>query len=64
MSSPALSNAQSGPAGNRWVEVRLCYQFVPILRLPIFSFGDVFLQRVRSFDIPCYFATGTPDACG
>lgn len=44
--------------GERWVEVRVCYKFTSILRLPIFSFGDVYLERTRSFTIPCYFATG------
>jgi hypothetical protein len=51
------SNA-SGASGERWVEVRTCYRFTSLLRLPIFDFGDIYLQRARSFVIPCYFATG------
>lgn len=51
------SNAVTGN-GERWVEVRTCYRFTSILRAPIFSFGDIYLQRNRSFPIACYFATG------
>lgn len=48
----------SGSSGERWVEVRICYRFTTILDLPILDFGDFYLQRTRSFTIPCYFATG------
>lgn len=51
------SNATSA-TGERWVEVRACYRFSTLLRLPLLSFGDIDLQRTRSFIIPCYFATG------
>jgi hypothetical protein len=44
--------------GERWVEVRVCYKFTSLLSLPVFSLGDVYVQRTRSFTIPCYFATG------
>jgi hypothetical protein len=60
--SPAPANTQSGTA-LRWVEVRTCYHFTNILQLPLFSFGDVWLQRTRNFTIPCYFVLGT-DECG
>ncbi len=60
--SPAPTNTQQGTA-RRWVEVRTCYHFRNILQLPLFSFGDVWLQRTRSFTIPCYFVLGT-DECG
>lgn len=53
----AWSNAAT-TAGDRWVEVRVCYRFSSILKLPIFEFGDIYLERTRSFIIPCYFATG------
>jgi hypothetical protein len=48
------------PAGNgeRWIEVRVCYKFTSLLNLPLFSLGDFYIQRTRSFTIPCYFATG------
>jgi hypothetical protein len=44
--------------GERWIEVRICYRFSTILPVSIFTFGDVYLQRSRSFTIPCYFAIG------
>jgi len=44
--------------GERWVEVRVCYRFSSILRLPLVSLGDFYLERTRVFTIPCYFATG------
>jgi hypothetical protein len=60
--SPAPTNSQDGDA-RRWVEVRTCYHFTNILQLPIFTFGDVWLQRTRKFTIPCYFILGE-DECG
>lgn len=56
-----MSNAQAGP--QRYVEVRTCYQFTPILQLPLLSFGEIWLQRTRVFAIPCYFVLGQ-DECG
>jgi hypothetical protein len=53
----------TGGSGERWVEVRICYKFTSLLHLPIFDFGEIYLQRARSFTIPCYFATGY-GACG
>jgi hypothetical protein len=60
--TPAPTNTQSGTA-QRWVEVRTCYHFTNILQLPLFTFGDVWLQRARNFTIPCYFVLGV-DECG
>jgi hypothetical protein len=74
---PAACNAMTTPPTNtnlpdpdpdpghpRWVEVRVCYQFTPILRdLPLLAFGDLWLQRTRTFTIPCYFALGSAE-CG
>ena len=51
------SNAEPA-AGERTVEVRACYRFTSILRLSLFSLGDFYLERTRTFTIPCYFATG------
>jgi hypothetical protein len=51
------SNSTAG-TGERWVEVRICYRFTSLLHLPIFEFGEIYLERQRSFTIPCYFATG------
>jgi hypothetical protein len=44
-------------AGERTVEVRVCYKFTSLLRLPLFDLGDFIIQRTRVFTIPCYFAT-------
>jgi hypothetical protein len=60
--SPAANTSQNGST-QRWVEVRTCYHFTPILQLPLFAFGDVWLQRTRNFTIPCYFVLGS-DECG
>jgi len=60
--SPAPSNAQADGA-RRYVEVRVCYEFDSILRVPLFSFGTLWVERARSFDIPCYFSIG-PATCG
>jgi hypothetical protein len=57
------TNAHAGSNTPRWVEVRICYQFTPILQLPLLSFGEFWLQRTRTFTIPCYFALGTAE-CG
>jgi hypothetical protein len=59
MSTPPV-NAHLGP---RWVEVRTCYRFTSILALPLVSFGDIWLQRTRTFVIPCYFVLGDEE-CG
>jgi hypothetical protein len=61
MTSPPTS-AQVGTM--RWVEVRTCYHFTSTLALPLFSFGDFWLQKTASFTIPCYFAIGNPSECG
>jgi hypothetical protein len=57
------SNTHAGSNTPRWVEVRICYQFTPLLHLPILSFGDFWLQRTRTFTIPCYFVLGSSE-CG
>ena len=61
--SNSPTNANGGLNSPRWVEVRICYGFTPILQLPILSFGEFWLQRTRTFTIPCYFALGTSE-CG
>lgn len=59
----APSNAHAGSNTPRWVEVRVCYRFTPLLNLPILSFGEFWLQRTRTFTIPCYFVLGASE-CG
>ncbi len=58
------SNAHGGSGTARWAEVRICYLFRPLMSLPILPFGDIWLERTRTFTIPCYFALGTADECG
>ncbi len=57
---PQLGAAWPDPPGNgeRWVEVRVCYKFTALLNLPLFSLGNFYVERTRTFTIPCYFATG------
>lgn len=52
--TPPTNASASGNA--RYVEVRLCYRFDSIVDVPLVSFGTFWLQRSRSFVIPCYFA--------
>jgi hypothetical protein len=62
--SSTMTNANGGASSARWTEVRVCYQFTPILaNLPLLSFADIWLERGRAFTIPCYFALGS-DECG
>jgi|SRR5688572_21667395 len=61
--APPANNGHGGSGTPRWAEVRLCYQFTSILQMPVISFGDFWLQRTRTFTIPCYFVLGTPDEC-
>lgn len=56
------TNAQADGT-RRYVEIRTCYRFDPILQLPLFSTPTIWLQRSRSFEIPCYFLLG-PSPCG
>jgi TadE-like protein len=54
----------NGPPGSpRWAEVRICYEFTPVLNLPLLSFGSIWLERSRTFVVPCYFALGSTE-CG
>jgi hypothetical protein len=58
----APTNGQDhGPV--RYVEVRLCYHFTSLLNVPIVPLADFWLQRTRTFTIPCYFVLGTNE-CG
>lgn len=60
--SPPASTDQGGTS-KRWVEVRTCYHYTAILDLPFFPLHDFWIQRIRSFTIPCYFVLGTSE-CG
>jgi len=61
--SPPPTNTHDGANAPRWVEVRVCYRFTPILQSPILSFGEFWLQRTRTFTIPCYYMLGEAE-CG
>lgn len=60
--TPSATSSQDA-THQRWVEVRTCYHFTPILAFPLFQFGEYWLQRTRDFTIPCYFVLGTSE-CG
>lgn len=60
--TPAATSDQGGTT-QRWVEVRTCYHFTPLLNVPVIPLGDFWLQRSRDFTIPCYFVLGTSE-CG
>jgi hypothetical protein len=55
--------SDQGGTTQRWVEVRTCYHFTPLLNVAFFHLGDFWLQRSRNFTIPCYFVLGTSE-CG
>ncbi len=56
------TNAQAD-GSRRYVEVRTCYRFDSVLAVPLYSFGTIWIERTRTFDIPCYFTLGPAD-CG
>lgn len=60
--SSAPTSDQGGTT-QRWVEVRTCYHFTPLLNVAFVHLGDFWLQRTRDFTIPCYFVLGTRE-CG
>jgi len=62
MATPPV-NTHAGSGTPRWIEVRVCYRFTALLQSPVLSFGDLWLQRTRTFVVPCYFALGAAE-CG
>jgi hypothetical protein len=62
MTNRALTNSQDG-SRERWVEVRVCYRFTSLVDVPLVSFGEFWLERSRSFAIPCYFLMAS-QPCG
>jgi hypothetical protein len=61
MATAPTNDHPPGTPAARWVEVRVCYRFTAILQSPILSFGEFWLQRTRTFVIPCYFVLGTSE---
>ena len=47
----------------RYVEVRTCYRFDTSINVPLISLGTIWLERTRTFDIPCYYRIGAA-TCG
>jgi hypothetical protein len=47
---------QGGPSEtSRYVEVRVCYKFTPILPgAPFLPLGDMYIQRIRTFTVACW----------
>jgi hypothetical protein len=62
--NPGPADQHAGSPAPRWVEVRVCYRFTSLVTMPLMPFGDFWLERSRTFAIPCYFALGTADECG
>jgi hypothetical protein len=64
-STPPTNAQATNPDGtlSRSVEVRTCYHFTPLLAVPFFSFGEIWMQRSRVFTVPCWFALGGAE-CG
>ena len=60
---PWSAASNGGTTSRRYVEVRLCQPFNLFFDLPFMPFGDMYLQRSRTFVIPCYYALGQDD-CG
>jgi hypothetical protein len=44
----------TGTEQSRYVEVRVCYQFSMLTQVPYLWFGDLYIQRTRTFTVPDY----------
>ena len=62
MAPPPNNGRALGEAPRRWVEVRLCYKFTTILKIPVTGFTEFYVQRTRSFTIACWLKSGAE--CG
>ena len=63
LNQPWSAASTGATASRRYVEVRLCQPFNLFFDVPFLPFGDMYLQRSRTFVIPCYYALGQDD-CG
>jgi hypothetical protein len=50
----AWTTAQLAPASTPYVEVRMCYEFQPIIGVPLGDWGSVWLQRENFFTVAQY----------
>jgi hypothetical protein len=57
---PMVADRMLGSEGSRYVEVRLCYRFTMLLRIPPLPFGatppigDIIIERSRTFTVADY----------
>ena len=51
---PIVNTMEGGTEDSRYVEVRICYLFTTLMRLPILSLGDIWLQKDRAFTVADY----------
>jgi hypothetical protein len=63
LNDPWTAASSGGTTSKRYVEVRTCLPFNLLFDLPFVPLNDMYLQRTRTFVIPCYFALGQDD-CG
>jgi len=63
LNDPWTAASSGGTTSKRYVEVRTCLPFNLLFDLPFIPLNDMYLQRTRTFVIPCYFALGQDD-CG
>lgn len=52
--APITNSMEGGTEDSRYVEVRVCYLFTTLVRLPILSIGDIWLQKDRAFTVADY----------
>jgi len=64
MSTPPSNSQSPGEPAARWVEVRVCYHFTPLISSSMVALGDFWLESTRTFVVPCYFRTGSATECG
>ena len=63
LNDPWSAASNGGATSRRYVEVRVCQPFGLFFDFPFIPLNDMYLQRSRTFVIPCYYALGQDD-CG
>lgn len=63
LNDPWTAASAGGTTSRRYVEVRVCQPFGMFFDFPFIPLNDLYLQRSRTFVIPCYYALGQDD-CG
>ncbi len=54
LTSPPTNTQTGGSENSRYVEVRVCYRFATLIRLPFLPLGDFWLERARTFTVANY----------